>query len=84
MRLQALSDRRAIIERRILAARIGELAKGDGPDARPAIVAALKDALEKGRVELARRLEARPPGRARRSRRAPHLRWCSGSAHGAG
>jgi len=35
-------------------------------------------------AKLARRLEARPPGRARRSRRAPHLRWCSGSAHGAG
>jgi len=35
-------------------------------------------------AKLARRLEARPPDRARRSRRAPHLRWCSGSAHGAG
>ena len=60
MRLQALSDRRAIIERRVLAARIDELAKGEDSAARPAIVAALKEALEEGRAELARRLEERP------------------------
>ncbi|WPZ03800.1 [protein-PII] uridylyltransferase [Blastomonas marina] len=52
---------RAIVDRRALTARIGELVARDGvQDARPAIVSSLKDALAAGQAELAQRLEANP------------------------
>mgnify|MGYP000244643288 CR=1 FL=1 len=52
---------RAIVDRRALIARIGELVARDGAqDARPAIVSSLKDALAAGQAELAQRLEANP------------------------
>ena len=60
MSLKTLADRRTIIERRVLAARIDDLIEANGKDARPQVVALLKDALEAGRTELARRLEEEP------------------------
>ncbi|GMM92036.1 [protein-PII] uridylyltransferase [Qipengyuania sp. MTN3-11] len=60
MSLQALTDRRAIIERRTLAAQIDALVEAEGANARPAILAALRETLDAGRAELARRLENKP------------------------
>ncbi|WP_324828655.1 [protein-PII] uridylyltransferase [Qipengyuania zhejiangensis] len=51
---------RAIIDRRELAATIEALVGEYGDKARPHVVAALKAALDSGRAELARRLEAKP------------------------
>ncbi|WP_370034295.1 [protein-PII] uridylyltransferase [Qipengyuania mesophila] len=51
---------RAIIDRRRLAAEIDALAGERGDKARPEIVGLLKDALDSGRAELARRLEEKP------------------------
>lgn len=51
---------RAIIDRRMLAEEIAALHEAGGAAARPAIVAALRTALDEGRHELARRLEATP------------------------
>ena len=55
-----IPDQRAIIDRRALASRIEELAGEQGAKARGEVVAALKQALEAGRAEMERRLEARP------------------------
>jgi [protein-PII] uridylyltransferase len=55
-----LPDQRAIIDRRKLAARIAALAEAGGREARPQIVETLREALDAGRAELARRLEAAP------------------------
>ena len=54
-----IPNQRAVIDRRALAGAIAELA-ADGAKARPAIVAALKAALEAGRAELDRRLTEKP------------------------
>ena len=51
---------RAIIDRRALAERIAALHDESGEQARPAIVRALRDALDAGRAELARRLAETP------------------------
>ncbi len=51
---------RAIIDRRALAEEIAALHEADGERARPAIVKALRDALDAGRAELARRLAETP------------------------
>ena len=60
MNRQEIPRQRQIIDRRALAARIAELAGAEGDKARPAIVALLRQALDAGRAELARRLEAAP------------------------
>ena len=54
-----LSDQRAIIDRRKLAAAIAGV-EGDGTASRDAVLALLRDALEKGRAELSRRLAEHP------------------------
>ena len=51
---------RAIIDRRALAEEIAALHEAGGERARPAIVKALRDALDGGRAELARRLAETP------------------------
>jgi len=51
---------RAIIDRRELAERIATIARDHGADARQPVVAALRDALDRGRAELARRLLEKP------------------------
>ncbi|MEM6267680.1 MAG: DUF294 nucleotidyltransferase-like domain-containing protein, partial [Pseudomonadota bacterium] len=51
---------REIIDRRELSARIAEFAEQQDGGSRPAIVGALRDALEQGRSELAARLRADP------------------------
>ncbi len=51
---------RAILDRRALAEAIAGLVEVRGEDARNAVVEALRDALDKGREELRRRLEAKP------------------------
>ncbi len=60
MNRQEIPRQRQIIDRRALAARIAELAGAEGEKARPTIVAMLREALDAGRAELARRLEAAP------------------------
>ncbi|WFL78432.1 [protein-PII] uridylyltransferase [Altererythrobacter arenosus] len=56
-----IPDQRTIIDRRALAERIEALAADKGAlKARPEIVAILKQALEDGRAEIARRLEEHP------------------------
>ncbi|WP_095012580.1 [protein-PII] uridylyltransferase [Tsuneonella mangrovi] len=56
-----IPSQRSIIDRRALAGKIADLAEADGAaKARPAIVAALRDALASGREELGRRLEEKP------------------------
>ncbi len=55
-----IPSQRAIVDRRKLAAEVAALADAEGEGARPKIVAALKTALQNGREELARRLEAKP------------------------
>ncbi|MEG3597717.1 MAG: bifunctional uridylyltransferase/uridylyl-removing protein, partial [Pseudomonadota bacterium] len=51
---------RAIIDRRKLASGIDSLVGEHGDKARPHVVGLLKDALDRGRAELAQRLEAKP------------------------
>ena len=51
---------RAIVDRRRLAGEIAALAEDRGAAARPAIIAALRRALDSGRAELAQRLAATP------------------------
>ena len=53
-------SQRAIVDRRALAETVAALHRNDGDNARPAIVAALKDALANGRAELERRLVEKP------------------------
>lgn len=55
-----ISNQRQIIDRRALADDIARLHGDCGPSARPAIVVRLREALEAGRAELARRLLDRP------------------------
>ncbi|BDI60012.1 [protein-PII] uridylyltransferase [Qipengyuania nanhaisediminis] len=51
---------RAIIDRRALSGAIATLAREQGEAARPAVLAVLQEALEKGRTELESRLEEKP------------------------
>ena len=55
-----LPNQRAIIDRRALAETISDLHDEAGAQARPRIVAVLKDALAQGRAELERRLRDKP------------------------
>src|SRR6478735_2292220 len=56
-----IPNQRAVIDRRRLAAAIGEAVAADGAQAaRPRIVELLRAALEQGREELTRRLAAHP------------------------
>ena len=58
-----LPNQRAIIDRRALAGKVGLAitdAGGDAAKARPAILVLLNQALEDGRAEIAKRLEAKP------------------------
>jgi [protein-PII] uridylyltransferase len=56
-----IADQRAIVDRRALAARIGELVADRGAEAcRAQVVEALRGALAQGREEIARRLAAAP------------------------
>ena len=58
-----IPNQRAIVERRGLAAAIADLVAAVGADkARPKIVTLLRDALDEGRAEIARRLAERPSG----------------------
>ena len=52
--------RRAIIDRRALAGEIASIVASQGDKARPAIVSLLRDALDKGRKEIADRLSEKP------------------------
>ncbi|HCW60131.1 MAG TPA: bifunctional uridylyltransferase/uridylyl-removing protein, partial [Sphingobium sp.] len=63
MQFPALGSRRAIIDRRAISDRINALAlehRGDPMRLRGLIVQELKDALDHGRADVARRLEERP------------------------
>ncbi|OZA92433.1 [protein-PII] uridylyltransferase [Altererythrobacter sp. H2] len=60
MNRQTIPRQRAILDRRTLAAQIAALAAEQGDSARPQVVALLRDALDAGRQELDRRLEAAP------------------------
>ncbi len=60
MNRSPVPNQRAIIDRRQLAGRIAALVAKEGEKARPAIVAALREALDLGRAELVRRLEENP------------------------
>jgi [protein-PII] uridylyltransferase len=55
-----VANQRAIIDRRALADTIAALVETHGQKARPLVLAALRDALEEGRTELARRLSEKP------------------------
>ncbi|QIQ87283.1 [protein-PII] uridylyltransferase [Erythrobacter sp.] len=60
MTLPRVPGQRAIIDRRALAERIAALVEERGDTARAGVVEALRDALEQGRAELARRLSEKP------------------------
>jgi [protein-PII] uridylyltransferase len=57
---QRIPNQRAIVDRRGLSETIATLVAEQGDKARPAIVKTLKQALEQGREEIARRLEEKP------------------------
>ncbi len=59
-RFETLTNRRAIIDRRALADALFALPRGDAASSRKAAVGLLKPALDAGRAEIARRLEASP------------------------
>ncbi|MFN7158907.1 MAG: DUF294 nucleotidyltransferase-like domain-containing protein, partial [Erythrobacter cryptus] len=59
-RAPRVPGQRAIIDRRALAEEIAALHAAEGAAARPAILAALRAALDHGRAELAQRLAAAP------------------------
>jgi len=57
----SIPNQRAVVDRRALAEAVaGAVARSDTQKARPQVVALLKDALEQGRAELARRLAEQP------------------------
>ena len=60
MNSQRIPNQRAIADRRKLTATIDRLVADQGEQARGDIVAALREALEAGRAEIARRLEEKP------------------------
>jgi [protein-PII] uridylyltransferase len=55
-----IPNQRAIVDRRALAAEVAALVDADGPMARRKVVDVLRAALDRGRLELARRLEEKP------------------------
>ncbi len=55
-----LTNQRDIIDRRALAGAIEDFVADQGAKARPQVLALLRSALEDGRAEIARRLEAKP------------------------
>ncbi|MEO0462801.1 MAG: [protein-PII] uridylyltransferase [Pseudomonadota bacterium] len=57
---RGLPRQRAIFDRRVIAEAIAKLVEAHGDDARPHIVTTLRNALEKGRGELAQRLALKP------------------------
>ncbi len=57
---QRLAHQRAIFDRRVIAETIAKLVEAHGERARPHIVATMRNAIEKGRSELARRLAQKP------------------------
>ena len=60
MSTRRVPNQRAILDRRVLAERVASLAEEHGEKARPAILEALREALDTGRAELARRLAEKP------------------------
>ncbi len=60
MTTRRVPNQRAILDRRALAERIAALVDENGQAARPAVLQALREALDSGRKELARRLAERP------------------------
>ena len=56
----SIRDQRAIIDRRKLATQVDALVREHGSKSRGPVLAALKEALDAGRAEMERRLEARP------------------------
>ncbi|HQS97456.1 MAG TPA: DUF294 nucleotidyltransferase-like domain-containing protein, partial [Novosphingobium sp.] len=60
MMLPRIANQRAIIDRRALADAVAAAFAEQGEKARPAVVELLRNALESGRAEIARRLEAKP------------------------
>lgn len=60
--LPRIAHQRAIIDRRALADAVAAAFAEQGEKSRPVVVELLRDALESGRAEIARRLEARPSG----------------------
>ena len=58
--LPRIANQRAIVDRRALADAIASVFAEQGDKSRPAVVDLLRGALESGRTEIARRLEARP------------------------
>lgn len=60
--LPRIANQRAIIDRRALADAVAAAFTEQGEKSRPVVVELLRDALESGRAEIARRLEARPSG----------------------
>ncbi len=60
MTTPAIPDQRSIVDRRAIAGRIDALVAQHGEHARQPVVDLLKDALEQGRAEMERRLDARP------------------------
>ena len=57
-----LPRQRAIFDRRTIAETIAKLVEAHGENARPHIIATLRNAIDKGRDELARRLAEKPSG----------------------
>ncbi|WP_298165654.1 [protein-PII] uridylyltransferase [Novosphingobium sp.] len=62
MMLPRIAHQRAIIDRRALADAVAAAFAEQDEKSRPVVVELLRDALESGRAEIARRLEARPSG----------------------
>ncbi|WP_372730561.1 [protein-PII] uridylyltransferase [Novosphingobium sp.] len=62
MMLPRIANQRTIIDRRALADAIAATFAEQGDKSRPAVVELLRQSLESGRAEIARRLEARPSG----------------------
>ncbi len=60
--LPRIANQRAIVDRRALADAVAATFAEQGDKSRPAVVELLRAALENGRAEIARRLEARPSG----------------------
>ncbi|QUL37067.1 [protein-PII] uridylyltransferase [Erythrobacter sp. JK5] len=60
MSAKRVSAQRAIIDRRVLSEEVAALAREQGAKARPAILAALRAALDSGREQLALRLSEKP------------------------
>ncbi|MDY7097646.1 MAG: [protein-PII] uridylyltransferase [Pseudomonadota bacterium] len=60
MTVSRIPRQRAIFDRRVVAEAIAKLVEAHGDAARPHIISLLRNAIEKGRIELARRLAENP------------------------